>query len=237
MFDTVELILNEYADAAFEDIDVVVGLQFQRVSRTSFELPHQPTHERDSFVISWRSIFVVFVAFASFFTILAALFLRKSGNRLREVVKTENIEEKDVPCLFPIVPILAVKEGDKVYTGEAIYEQSAMCSLSRFNEDEECTEQSRQVFLEPNFPLQLSKEDRSEDDDNQEESAHYDFDDIHLASSMNREEEIRVQRRQLLREYKFPDLEQSEEQGRNYRGNENNLDKILITQINPYHPN
>ena len=63
-----------------------------------------------------------------------------------------------------------------------------------------------------------------ENDDIQGDNAGYDFDNIRLASSMNTEDEIRHQRRQLLREYNFPSLEQNcAEQGKNYRDNENDL--------------
>ena len=226
-FNTIEMILNEFADSTFEDLDVVVGLHYHKLSRQSYEISHRPNYERNEFILNWKWIFVISVATALVFTVMAILFIRKDGNRFREVVQVETIEEKDLPYLFPITPIQTIKADDNVITGEVVRSCGAINSSSQMNIYDEDTGQKEQLFSQPNSRLALNNEDQSEDgsdDKNQGDNVVYDFDSIHLISSTNEDDENIVQRRQLLRRYSFPNLE---EQSGNFR-DEEDLSKTWV---------
>lgn len=163
IYDILESILNTFTDSALEDVDVVFGVNYKRLSSNSFAMAPQYLGKRSQ----WRWILPTFVAIAIIVSVSIVLILRDDERRWKQVVRSENDNEKDTSALFqkecgnrsdmefPIRPMETIEVGDTVYTGEIVYDYDEICSVSSINEEDEIKMQRKQLIREFNFPVVL----------------------------------------------------------------------------------
>lgn len=162
IFDILESILNTYTDSAFEDVDVVFGVYYKRLSSNSFAMAPQYLEESSK----WPWFLPMFVALTIIVSVSIILILRDDDERRwKQVVGSENDNEKATSALFqkkfgnrsdmefPIRPMETIEVGNTVYAGEMVYDYDEICAVSSINEEDEIKIQRNQLFREFNFPV------------------------------------------------------------------------------------